>query len=62
LRINNGQIILLMEELFSTMDHIWGTICDKNLNQTSAEVFCNSLNPQYSAVSWITLGSLPYNI
>ena len=38
----------------------WGTICDDNFNLTAADVFCRSFNPRFGAVSWRSVGSLPY--
>jgi hypothetical protein len=38
----------------------WGTICDNNFNLTAADVFCRSFNPRFGAVSWRSVGSLPY--
>jgi deleted-in-malignant-brain-tumors protein 1 len=39
----------------------WGTICDDFFNLTFADVFCRSLNPRFSAVSWTNKRGLPYS-
>lgn len=39
----------------------WGTICDDNFNQTTADLFCRSLNPRFGVVNWTNIDNLDYD-